>query len=331
MNSLKTKFDINLFENTDLDFLNDLPNLHEKLSQKIDLLSQKKDELSGILTNQNNINIEKITDINSYFDFTKNLLESIYNKILDFSKLKNELNNIEKNVVLLIETLNTFSSADDAEERSNDINIDELLTKPINKFKTKFSKIENEADKCINEVDNFIKTCTVSLLRSENDINSLKPERLKNLCDKNTDENNISNFKNLKDNNVLKISERNQKIVLPYTAEEIKKYLKAYPEIYKTPEDVILGQFTLNISLYSKNPILTRFREAYYLYRTKEMKSIFESFIFAKNLMFRGDLNPVIIAAVKSKKQLDEYLECMKKNNLDNFRYFKVEFDVVPL
>ena len=87
----------------------------------------------------------------------------------------------------------------------------------------------------------------------------------------------------------------------------------------------------VNISLFNKHPVLARFREAYFLCRTKEMMSVFESFNYAKDLMFRSDLNSYIIAAVKSKKQLEDYIYCMEHNKLNEYSHFKIVFNVNPL
>ena len=87
----------------------------------------------------------------------------------------------------------------------------------------------------------------------------------------------------------------------------------------------------ISISMFNRHPILARFKEAYYLCRTKEMMSIFESFSYAKSMMFRTDLNPYIIAAVKSKKQLEDYIRCLEENKLEEYSYFKIVFDVNPL
>ena len=61
------------------------------------------------------------------------------------------------------------------------------------------------------------------------------------------------------------------------------------------------------------------------------MMSIFESFNYAKSIMFRSDLNAYIIAASKTKKQLEDYIECLETSNLENFKHFKIVFSVNPL
>ena len=38
-----------------------------------------------------------------------------------------------------------------------------------------------------------------------------------------------------------------------------------------------------------------------------------------------------IIAAVKNKKQLEEYIKCVDENKLDDFKYFKIKYEINPL
>ena len=49
------------------------------------------------------------------------------------------------------------------------------------------------------------------------------------------------------------------------------------------------------------------------------------------DIMFRRDINTAIIAAVKSQKQLDKYIECLDNGKLENFKYFNIIFEVNPI
>ena len=137
------------------------------------------------------------------------------------------------------------------------------------------------------------------------------------------------NVDNIKDNMVLKICEK--RVELPYTKKEVFEFMKEYPNDYKTPQDVISREFIIQMSLFKKHPILSRFKETYYLCRTKEMMSIFDSFSYAKNIMFRSDINPYIIAAVKSVKQLESYIDCLENNKLDCYKYFDIVYEINPI
>lgn len=136
------------------------------------------------------------------------------------------------------------------------------------------------------------------------------------------------NVDNLKDRPILKICEKS--VELPYTKKEVLEFMNEYPREYKTPQDVITKEFTVATSLYKRYPILSRFKETYYLCRTKEMMNIFDSFNYAKNLMFNSKINSYVIAAVKSVRQLEEYISCLENNKLDEYKYFKIIFEINP-
>ena len=59
--------------------------------------------------------------------------------------------------------------------------------------------------------------------------------------------------------------------------------------------------------------------------------TIWESFSYAKNIMLKSEINPYIIAASKSRKQLEEYIHCLENNKLDEFKYFKIIYEINPL
>ena len=133
------------------------------------------------------------------------------------------------------------------------------------------------------------------------------------------------------DNLNLIVSEREGKVFLPYTKEEILGFMKKYPNDYHDSKDVIDQEFIVPLSTYTKHPTLARFREGYALIRDREMKSIMDAFKYAIDLMFKYELNPAIIAACKSEKQLDDYLQCLASNKLDDFKYFTIRFEINPL
>ena len=156
----------------------------------------------------------------------------------------------------------------------------------------------------------------------------------KNVID--TKENSTDNKEDIcnsfnQNNKTLRISEKLNKVFLPYTISEINSYLEQYPDYYSSAEDVIEKEFVLPLKYYISHPVNSRFREAYSLIRDREGKSFFEAFKFAINLMFRYDLNPAIIAACKTQAQLEKYIDCLNYGNLDNFSDFEIKFEINPL
>lgn len=134
----------------------------------------------------------------------------------------------------------------------------------------------------------------------------------------------------VEDNNTLLISEKENKVFLPYTVNELKEYINEYPEEYNSLSDVVNQEFIVPITRY-KNQTSSRFRETYYLMRDVEMRTIIESFKKSMGTMFNSKINPAIIAACKSEEQLDTYVDCMEHNKLDEFKAFKIIFDVAPI
>ena len=300
------KLDSKIFENTDSEFIKNISKIKNKINEKNQLLQEKKDELSNFFTNKHNVNIENFNTVREYIDTTSSLLDSLYIQINNYNTLFDIMNNIEINLIKLIEELNFDNFKDDLSA--------EYLNNQIVVFKNLYENDEKLFNDFIKEYNSI-----VANYKNVSNISSRKKSY------------NKSTLSELTDNNVLLISEVDNKILLPYTIQEINNLLDTYPDVYKTPADVIEQEFTLSYNFCKKNPIITRFREAYYLYRNKEMRSVWESFIFAKSLMFMSNYAPAVVAAVKSEKQLNSYLECLDNNRVDtDFKYFKIEFKVRP-
>ena len=130
------------------------------------------------------------------------------------------------------------------------------------------------------------------------------------------------------DSNTLLISETQNKVVLPYKIEDVKKFLNENSK-YETLQDVINVEYTLPIDKY-KNSSKSRFKEAYNLMRKKEKASIFDSLSVATEMTFNNSLNPAVITACENLDQLDVYVDCLSNNDLDKFNYFKVKYEVLP-
>lgn len=132
------------------------------------------------------------------------------------------------------------------------------------------------------------------------------------------------------DERILLISEKDQKAYLPYFYSDIKKFCDENPEKYHNLQQVIDDKYIISLSKF-KNPCFSRFRETFNLMREKEKKSVFEAFDFALELMFKYELNPIIISACKDLDELNSYLYYLDKNNLEKFNCFKINFEVMPI
>lgn len=149
--------------------------------------------------------------------------------------------------------------------------------------------------------------------------------------EKNTISVSSDDVENVYNSRVLRVSEKENKVYLPYMHSEIKSYLTQFPEDYKSPEDVIKKEFVLPLDYYMKHPVLARFRETYSLVRDREAKSIIEAIKYSMNLMFTYELNPTIIAACKTQEQLENYLTCLENNTLGSFKDFEIKFEISPI
>lgn len=133
---------------------------------------------------------------------------------------------------------------------------------------------------------------------------------------------------NIIDNNTLLISEVQNKVVLPYTVNELQKILDSNSN-YTNLQDVIDKVFTIPIDKY-KNSLKSRFKETYNLMRKKENSSLFDSLNLALELSFNNLLNPAIITACKNLDELDVYLDCLSSNELDKFKLFNIKYEILP-
>lgn len=132
------------------------------------------------------------------------------------------------------------------------------------------------------------------------------------------------------DNNILIISEKDQKAYLPYKYIDIIKIYKNHPDIYHSTKDVVNKLYVINLDKF-KNSSISRFRETFNLMKNKEHLSIIKSLDLALELMFKFNLNPIVITACKNLNELDIYLDCLDKNELEDFDCFEIKFEFAPL
>ena len=321
VNDILYKSDIlfNLFSKDDFEFLQKSNKQKEELKSQIEILELKRKKIFATINdidtkNENNKNIyTKKTE--RYLDNAESTIECIDKYIKNLNELVESYNDIEKDALELIMRKPSY----------NDANIEEIVNvikKKIINIKEKQKIFENENEKHRIVINNFFELPNTiqSFGKNEKEEINFNPKYALNEEDE-----------EIKDNLVLMISEKQKRVYLPYTKKEINEFLKNYPEEYKNARDVIRKEFVADISIYNKHPNLARFREAYSLSRDKEMKSSIDSLKYALSLMFRRDLNPTIIAAVKSQKQLEDYITCLENNDLESFNYFKILFQVNPI
>lgn len=140
---------------------------------------------------------------------------------------------------------------------------------------------------------------------------------------------NTSGIDLTKDNDTLIISEEKNQVILPYKLSEVEKQYKKSKKKYASVEELIQNEYIVSTDNF-KNPVKSRFREAYQLIKKKEHGHLKEAIELGFELMFQSNLNPAIIAACKSLKELDIYLDCLDENELDKFSCFNIVYNVKP-
>ena len=132
----------------------------------------------------------------------------------------------------------------------------------------------------------------------------------------------------IRSNDTLLISEEEEKVFLPYTAEELEYELIEDGEA--SVAEIIEKKHVRPLKMY-KNPMKARFKEAFNLMRYKENKSFAESVMLGLELMFEASLHPAIISACKNLQELDIYLDCLDDNELEKFSCFKIVYKAMPM
>ena len=247
------------------------------------------------------------TDSVSKIGSKKDYSEEINNISEKFAKNIEKLNSLKS---LLIDINSGFISL------SRNASSDEVainLKEKINSYFSTYEEIKKDIMLADIEVDRFVKR-----------INSSNGKKSEEVSEEISDG-------NIQNNNTLIISEKDNKVFLPYTVSEIQSYMEKYPKEYKSLEYVINKEFILPLDYYTKHPSLARFREACSLIRDREAKSVFDALKYALNIMFKYDLNPAIISACKTEEALNLYIECLENKDLSKFNLFKIEFRLNPL
>ena len=161
--------------------------------------------------------------------------------------------------------------------------------------------------------------------------NTIKLERfLSNFNDYLDKSSNEQQSENTNGENILLISEAEQKVVLPYTMENVNKMLIDDPNKYKTIKDVIDNVYTKPIGYYRYSSIM-RFKEAFNLVRKREHGSFIKALDLGLELFSNYSLHPAVITACKNLNELDIYLACLEYNELDDFHFFKTIFKMKPI
>lgn len=131
-------------------------------------------------------------------------------------------------------------------------------------------------------------------------------------------------------NPILLISELQNKVILPYKGEEIEEIVNDKDNDYNTPQEVIDSIFTRKLTDY-RDSMFARYRETYNLAFRRENYSRWEAMKLAMEVCRKKFLHPAIISACRNVKELDVYLDCLNKNELEDFKIFEIKYEIPPM
>lgn len=274
-------------------------------------------------------NIDRITYIenpeilNDALTNLKDILCKMHFNEDNLQKLQNMLENISINDIDFAESVKKYNALYRNvlnEINSNSLNFEKFFQDMLenSKFAFKNQDIIAKEEQKINFAKDEIKENTN--MHSENIV--------KEEASKLDIEQKIS-FIELTDNNCLLISEKENKVFLPYKISDLKEELKDKSNEYSSIQDLIEKKYILPLDNF-KSPTLSRFKEAYNLMKNKENASFIEAMSLAIELSLNSTLNPAVIAACKNQDELDIYLDCLYEDELDKFKIFEIKYDVSP-
>lgn len=298
-------------------------------------LELQKQDIANNLNTQLNIQemnikilLECLKNINEVIQNTENL--DTLNELIDLLKeIKINLKKLRDN----ISKINKIQSLLEVIP----VNIsDNNLNDKLEEYNNLAISFQNDTYNINSEVSNFI------LKYIEKTSFSNKKNNKEDITEDEVQKTVIENEKRLKDiaiekelenteiadNDTLLISQKQNKVFLPYNVSELKEKLYKNKK-YNNIQEIINNEYIIPFDRY-KNSIISRFKEAYNLMRKKEKASITDSLDLALELSFNSLLNPAIITACKNLDELDIYLDCLSSNELDKFNIFKIKYEILP-
>lgn len=286
-----------------------------------------KSQKSTLLLCMNKItdNIAKITYIdnpeilNQVLSNLKDILSKMHFNEDNFKKLQNLLDKIS------LDTIDCSTNIDEYNKLANNI-LPEMNINSLNFEKFIQDTLENSE---------FQFRALISLdsakEATDTSINEFKKETNIKSTEAPINESNIEQkIKTVEftDNDCLTISEKDNKAYLPYKIRDLEKLLSDSNK-YSTIDEIIQEKYILPLDRF-KNPVLSRFKEAYSLMKLKENSTFVEAFNLAIELSLISTLNPIIIAACKNKDELDIYLDCLEEKELNQFKLFEIKYELNP-
>lgn len=297
------------------DLIDNLKAERNSIKEIANLYTNKKINVLSITTNI--IELGDSIDKNKSEKFYEivSLLREWIEKLVSIQEL---ISILEKN---LIETISLY-------DKSLENNFDEIKANLV-----EYNKQRDELSHKILEFETLNTTVLNSSIALSLDVshkNKKKKKKLISIPDtiENQETTRIVDFESC-DNNTLVVSEKEQKAYLPFFYSKIKEIYENSNYIYETLQDVVDNLYVIPLGKF-KNSAISRFRETFYLVKNKEKASISKAIDLGLELMFKYELNPIVIAACRNLDELDIYLDCLEDNQVHEFPCFEIKFEVMP-
>lgn len=284
----------------------------EEISQILTLYDNKKSNLLAITDNMLEMTYGIEESKLDYFHETIDSIKQSFENINDIENLSNIL------ITILRETISLY-------DKSLENNQEEIKANLV-----EYNKKRDELSKKILDFENKNTIILNSIISLSLDIQSKKKKNssfIKENLVKNT--NRVDVEIEPKDNNVLIVSEKDQKAYLPFFYSDVKDIYNNSKNQYETIQDVVDNLYVVPLAKF-KNSAIARFRESFLLIKNKVKGSITKAIDLGLELMFRYDLNPIVIAACRNLDELDIYLDCLEENELNDFSCFEIKFEIMP-
>lgn len=313
------------FSKSNLTFLKNLTKEEQKVDTLLDSNKEKEQKYSLFLTAL--IAKEYSVTNKQYFIDVKKTYGLLEENTKNLKKLKKLLNGLNSKILSL--TLSEHETDDQIKFSIDSISAD------LNKYAELVDDVKPKLIENNTNINTFTSYHSTRLLLTTFDMDlghelEETAELTSPVFDERTLKTSYSDMVTLNENKVLIISEKDEKVYLPYRKTELKAYLSQYPSEYYSYKNVIEKEFILPLDRFMNNQNLARFRETYSLYRDREASSSFTAFNQALKLSFKSNLNPAIIAACKTKKQLSNYILCLNENKTEDFTDFEIIYDMHP-
>lgn len=307
-------YDFNILDNfIKSNLISNLKAEKENIKQIINLYENKKSNLLAITTN-----MIEITDL-----MDEKKLENFYQTV---SSLKDSFEHIEVIQALASKLEKDLNETISLYDKSLENNKDEIKANLV-----EYNKRRDELSNKIFEFENINTAVLNSAIELSLKVSNKKLKK-KNVLEKDTmikKEIKVDIELEPHDNNVLIISEKEQKAYLPFFYSEVKNIFQNSNNQYQTLQDVVDDLYIISLDKF-KNSSIARFREAFHLIRNKEKGSITKALDLGLELMFNYSLNPIVVAACRNLDELDIYLDCLEENELYDFNCFEIRFEVMP-